>query len=130
MAIVPKKFLSRRDEITEDFLKLADQHMNDVLHNQVDRMFHSSDFAKLLFIHPRHLTNTIKLTTGKSPCDVIEEKVMTESQRMLRETDKSVTEIAASFFYFEPSNFIKFFKGMCGLTPLQYRKRMTVVNIQ
>ena len=120
--------MSRKDEITADFLQLAEKHMDDLLHNRVDHMFHSKDFAELLFIHPRHLTNTIKLTIGKSPCDVMEEKTLAEAQKMLRDTDKSVAEIAAVFFYFDPSNFIKFFKGMCGLTPLQYRKNLATVN--
>ncbi|MGK4567548.1 hypothetical protein [Flavobacterium sp. 3HN19-14] len=71
---IPKKLLSRKDEITSDFLKLVDVHLQDLLNRKISRKFHSKDFAALLFIHPGHLTNTIKLTTGKSPCDFMEEE--------------------------------------------------------
>lgn len=120
--MVPQKLLSRKDEITADFLMLVDKHFEDILHNRIDKMFHTKDFAALLFIHPRHLTNTIKLTTGKSPCDVMEERMLAESIKLLEDTDLSVADIGSRFTYFDPSNFIKFFKGMSGMTPLQYRK--------
>ncbi len=121
--MLPANLHSRKEEITTGFLQLVDQHMNDILHNRADKMYHTSHFASLLFIHPRHLTNTIKLTTGKSPCDILEERIYTESKKMLLETDLSIATIASRFTYYEPSNFIKFFKGMSGLTPLQFRKQ-------
>ena len=121
--MIPQKVLSRKDEITADFLNLVDKHMNDVLHNRVDQMFHTKHFAALLFIHPRHLTNTIKLTTGKSPCDHLEERVYAEAIQLLENTDLSIAEIGSRFTYYEPTNFIKFFKSMSGTTPLQYRKK-------
>lgn len=122
MATLPKKLLSRKDEITAGFFRLMEQHIDDLLHNRVDELYHAKQFAALLFIHPRHLSNTIKLTTGRSPCDFMEERITAETQKLLLETDLSIAEVAARFAYFEPTNFIKFFKGMTGITPLQYRK--------
>ena len=123
---LPQKILTRKDEITADFLKLADIHIDDLLHKRADHLFHAKDFAALLFIHPVHLSNTIKLTTGRSPCDFMEERVIAQVQKMLRETDMSVADIGSTFSYYDPSNFIRFFKGMCGMTPLQYRKNRGV----
>lgn len=122
--MLPQKVLSRKDEITTDFFRLVDQHFSELLAGQAESRFHAVDFARLLFIHPRHLTNTIKLTTGRSPCDFMEERILAEAQRLLRETELSVADIGERFAYFEPGNFIKFFKGMCGTTPLQYRKSL------
>lgn len=122
--MLPQKVLSRKDEITADFFRLIEQHVSDLLGRRAESRFHAVDFARLLFIHPRHLTNTIKLTTGRSPCDFMEERLMEEARKMLRETDRSIGDIAAYFAYDEPGNFIKFFKGMCGITPLQYRKSL------
>lgn len=119
---LPKKILSRKDEITSDFLKLVDKHVDDLLKGKVDHKFHASDFAGLLFIHPRHLSNTIKLTTGKSPCDFAEERIIAEAKRFLIETTFSIAEIGQIFCYDEPTNFTKFFKGMTGVTPIQFRK--------
>jgi AraC-like DNA-binding protein len=123
---LPEKLLTRKDEITTDFLELVEKHVNELLKGKAEKRFHSADFAKLLFIHPRHLTNTLKLTTGKSPCDVMEERVMLETEKLLTETDLSIADIGNKFGYEETTNFIKFFKSMAGITPLQYRKCMVV----
>ncbi len=119
---LPKKVLSRKEEITADFLVLLEKYFDDLLHGKADHLFHTKDFAAQLFIHPVHLSNTIKLTTGKSPCNFLEERILAESQKMLMETSMPVKEIGYRFLYDDPTNFTKFFKGMCGLTPLQYRK--------
>ncbi|AWI26001.1 helix-turn-helix domain-containing protein [Flavobacterium pallidum] len=119
---IPLKILSRKDEITADFIKIYEAHLSELFAGKVNYRMSSSKFAEKLFIHPGHLTNTIKLTTGKSPCDWMEHGILDEAQRLLRETHLPIAEIAMVFAYDEPTNFIKFFKGMCGMTPLQYRK--------
>jgi AraC family transcriptional regulator of adaptative response / methylphosphotriester-DNA alkyltransferase methyltransferase len=123
--LLSQKHLTRKDQITEDFLRLVDEHMNSLVNEQVVQRMSTRDFAGKLFIAPRHLTNTIKLTTGKSPCDVMEERIMQEAQKMLLYTKLSVAEIGYRFSYKDPTNFTKFFKGMAGITPLQYRKKLT-----
>lgn len=122
---IPEKILSRKDEITAQFLDLMEQHVADVLAGRTDVLLRGHDFAARLFIHHNHLTNTIKLTTGKSPCEFMEERVLHEAQKLLLETDLSVSDIAYKFGYREPTNFIKFFRNMCGTTPLRYRKQNT-----
>lgn len=119
---LPLKVLARKDEITADFLKLYEEHLAELFAGKVNYRMSSSKYAEKLFIHPGHLTNTIKLTTGKSPCDFMEEGIVTEAERLLTKTNLSIAEIAMTFAYDEPTNFIKFFKGMTGQTPLQYRK--------
>jgi AraC family transcriptional regulator of adaptative response / methylphosphotriester-DNA alkyltransferase methyltransferase len=121
--VLPQQQLARKDEITAEFLKMVDEHMNGLVNQNVLQRMSTKDFAGKLFIAPRHLTNTIKLTTGKSPCDIMEERIMTEAQKMLLETNLSVADIGYRFSYKDPTNFTKFFKGMAGITPLQYRKK-------
>lgn len=122
---LPIEIVSRKDEIAVEFLKLMEQHLQDLLHKRVEYRHHATQFAQQLFIHPRHLTNTIKLALGKSPCDFMEARMLEEAQRMLRETDYSIADIGSRLGYNDPSNFIKFFKGMCGSTPLQFRKQLS-----
>ncbi len=120
---IPVTVLARKDAITADFLTLADKHIDDLLQSRVHRKFHAKDFGALLFVHPRHLTNTIKLTTGRSPCDIVEEKMITAAIELLTNTQRSVSDIACQLGYNEATNFIKFFKGITGTSPLQYRKQ-------
>ncbi len=120
---VPKKVLTRKDEITADFLNLLDKHINDILSGEVQQMFHIKDFASHLHIHPTHFSNTIKLSTGKSPCDFVEKRVMEEAKKMLKETAMPIAGICYRLTFNEPTNFTKFFKAIEGMTPKQYRKQ-------
>jgi len=122
---MPKKIITRSDEITADFFKLLDKHISDILSGEVREMYHIKDFAALLHIHPTHFSNTIKLTTGKSPCDFLEDAVTKEAKRMLQDTTVAVADICYKLTFNEPTNFTKFFKAMTGMTPRQYRKQLT-----
>lgn len=117
---LPKKILSRQTEITHDFLKEVDKHLEDILAGKADKMYHIKDFAALLFIHPVHLSNTIKLTTGHSPCYFFEEKLMAEAKRLLQDKRITIADIAERLT-FDTSNFTKFFKRFEGVTPSAYR---------
>lgn len=124
--MLPKKIVSRKEEITADFLRIYHDHLEALFAGRERKRMHTSDYAARLFIHPRHLTNTLLLTTGKSPCAFMEEAITTEACRLLDETTLTVAEIAWRFGYDEPTNFVKFFKGMTGTTPLRYRKSRAV----
>ncbi|MDI1255410.1 MAG: helix-turn-helix domain-containing protein [Flavobacterium sp.] len=119
---IPEKILTRKDAITADFLRLYENHLNELFTGKVKYRMSTSKFAEKLFMNHRHLTNTIKLTTGKSPCEWMENAIVEEAKRMLSETKLSIADIGMTFAYDEPTNFTKFFKGMTGSTPLQFRK--------
>lgn len=119
---IPKKILARQHEIFADYMKEIDIHLDDVMHDRAEYMFEIRDFAEKLFIHPTHLSNTIKLTTGKSPCFFFEEKIMDIARKMLKE-HIPINEVATKLT-FDPSNFTKFFKRFEGLTPKQYKEQM------
>lgn len=118
---------TRPEEITAAFLTLAEQHIVDLLAGRAEKLFHAKDFAARLFIHPRHLTNTIHDTMGVSPCEIMENRIVEETNRMLRETSMPIAAIAYTWLYSEPTNFTKFYKNMTGETPMQYRKKQRLI---
>jgi AraC family transcriptional regulator of adaptative response / methylphosphotriester-DNA alkyltransferase methyltransferase len=119
---VPKRILARQHEITADYLKAIDKHLDDLLQNRTLDMYEIRDFADEMHIHPTHLSNTIKLTTGQHPCFFFEQKIMEIAKAMLQENNTSVAEIAGRLT-FDPSNFTKFFKRFEVITPKQYREK-------
>lgn len=121
---IPHKIFTRKDEITARFFELLDKHIAEIMAGKIDRMFKIKDFAALLFIHPTHFSNTIKLTTGHSPCHFAEEKTMHEAKKLLSETAISIAEISYKLTFNEPTSFTKFFKSFEGITPKQYRKKI------
>ncbi|PAW94865.1 AraC family transcriptional regulator [Mucilaginibacter sp. MD40] len=121
-APVPKKIFARRHEIFADYLKELDKHLDDILNERTNEMFEIRDIAGILHIHPKHLTNTIKELTGKSPCWFFEDKIMAIAKDMLQK-NIPVKEIAFRLT-FDASNFTKFFKRFEGMTPKEYRDRV------
>jgi len=127
-APIPKKILARQHEITVDYLKAVDKHLDDLMNDRVMDMLEIRDFADQLHIHPIHLSNTIKLATGKSPCWFFEEKIMTIAKNMLADQRLSINQVATRLT-FDPSNFTKFFKRFEGVTPRQYREELFVESL-
>jgi len=111
---IPKKILARQHEITVDFLNAVEKHIGDVLDNKAEVMWEIRDFADHLHIHPTHLSNTIKLVTGKSPCFFVEEKIMIIAKDLLADHSRSINEIA-TILTFDPSNFTNFLNGLKAL---------------
>ncbi|MCU0418193.1 MAG: AraC family transcriptional regulator [Cyclobacteriaceae bacterium] len=119
---LPKKILARQHQITEQYLHEVDQHLRDFLAGREPRIYEIRDFAERLHIHPTHLSNTLKLTTGNHPCFYLEEKLIAVAKKMLEENELSIQAIADKLT-FDPSNFTKFFKRFTGFTPKQYRQQ-------
>lgn len=119
---LPKKIQSRQKEITALFFSTLDAHIGDILTGKAKDSYRIKDFAKVMFIHPVHLSNTIKLQTGKSPCDYVEERLMQEAKRLLSESALPIADIAQKLTFKEATNFTKFFKRFAGVTPKQYRQ--------
>lgn len=128
-AKIPKKILLRQHEITADYLKEVDKHLLDIVEERCFEMLEIRDFAAILHIHPTHMSNTIKLATGKHPCYFYEEKILTIAKGMLETNEKSIGAIATLLTY-DPSNFTKFFKAYIGMTPKQYRQNHFEKSLQ
>lgn len=119
---LPQKILTRKHEITAQFFNLLDQHIDDILAGKINYAYKIKDFAARLFIQPTHFSNTIKLTTKRSPYDFVEERLVAEAKRMLSETSMSMTEISHALTFQDSANFTKFFKRVEGKTPDEYRR--------
>ena len=79
------------------------------------------DYAGLIGVTANHLTQTVKILTGKTSLQIIKAKQLLEIKRLLVHTGLNVSEIARQLNFEDQSYFSKFFKRETGLTPLQYR---------
>jgi AraC family transcriptional regulator, regulatory protein of adaptative response / methylphosphotriester-DNA alkyltransferase methyltransferase len=121
--VLPEHVLARQHEIMTDYFYHLDEHLRDVQAGRVEVMFGVRDFAELLHIHPTHLSNTIKHVTGRSPCDVFEERLCEVAKKLLADTSMPIAEVARIMTY-DPSNFTKFFKRFAGMTPRAFREQL------
>lgn len=82
-----------------------------------------TDFAEYLSVTPNHLLKCVKNTTGKTAHELLDEMRILESKVLLKQTNKSISEIAEIIGKEDPSDFSRFFKSKTDLTPNQYRKQ-------
>jgi AraC-like DNA-binding protein len=111
---------ARKKEIVRQYLKVLDEHVDQLKSGKALRALEIRDFASLLHVHPVHLSNTIKEVTGQSSCSFYEARLLTISKELLLDSNMSIGEIAIRLTY-DPSNFTKFFKNYTGITPKQFR---------
>jgi AraC family transcriptional activator of pobA len=78
-------------------------------------------YAGLLSISQNHLSETVKDITGRTPLDLINEKMLLEIKRMLLHSELNISEIAYQLSFEDQSYFSKYFKKKTGLTPNEFR---------
>jgi AraC family transcriptional activator of pobA len=105
---------TRSGQITAEFKKLVSS--NFIKERSV------KFYADLLFLTPKHLTETIKAETGKSAGEWIGEIIILEAKILLQDATLTVADIADTLHFADQSTFGKFFKNIAGLSPLAYRQ--------
>ena len=121
---IPQNYLSRQAEITQLFLLVMNQHMDDFMAGRAQEMVHIRELASRMCLHPVHVSNVIKLHTGFHPCHFYELRIVQEARNLLADSSLAVGEVASRLTY-DTSNFTKFFKTYAGLTPTEYRKTLS-----
>jgi AraC-like DNA-binding protein len=104
-------------------MRIANQFKHLVEKNFIEKR-EVQEYAKLLHITPKYLSEVVKLTTGKSPRNIINDMLLLEAKVLLGSTDKTVTEIAQQLCFGDQSHFSHFIKVHTGGTPLQLRKKL------
>lgn len=89
-----------------------------------------SDYAHLLSVTPNHLTQAVKLFTGKTSTQIIRHKQILEIKRLLLHTHLNISQIASKLNFEDQSYFSKFFKRETNLSPLEYRANVSVFEIR
>lgn len=80
------------------------------------------DYAELMNISAKYLSQTIKQTTGKNALSFINDRLVAEAKTLIQFTTLDISEIAYQLNFSDPANFGKFFKKHAQLTPLEFRK--------
>jgi AraC family transcriptional activator of pobA len=110
------KNTSRSEQLATAFKLLVEKHF--IESRTVN------DYAAMLHITPKHLSEVVSETLGRPPLQVIHDMLLLEAKVQLRATDKSVSEIAYSLKFDDPSHFTHFVKKRTGLSPQELRKKL------
>ena len=83
-------------------------------------------YAKEMFISEKRLNQVTSKLFGKTPKEIIDDRIMLEAKRILAHTNESVKEICFYLGFEEPTNFIKYFKKHSNITPIEFREKNTL----
>jgi AraC family transcriptional regulator, transcriptional activator of pobA len=103
--------------ITSLFAELLERQFPIELRYQVIKVKSPADFARQLNLHVNHLNKALKETTGQSTSQLINDRIISEAQTLLKNTNWTIAEIAFSLGFEEPNNFSSFFKTRAKTTP-------------
>ncbi|OXG07074.1 AraC-like DNA-binding protein [Flavobacterium araucananum] len=78
--------------------------------------------AEKLAVSPNYLSSVLKVLTGKSTQEHIQDKVIDKAKEKLSTTNLSMSEIAYQLGFEYPQTFGNLFKKKTNLSPLEFRK--------
>ncbi len=110
----PPPKLDRKEELTVSFATLVSQYFKE------KRKVH--EYADMLFVTPKYLSQAVKDFTGKSAGQLIDETIIREAKFLLLNAALNIQQVTEALHFPSQSQFGKFFKHHTGLSPLAYRK--------
>lgn len=111
------KNMNRSAEVTFNFKELVYKHYKE--HPTI------SFYAAALSVSENYLHRCVRETIGESPKEWINKVSILQSQLLLQDLTKSISEIAFELNYGDPSYFGRLFKKITGVTPSEYRIAFT-----
>ena len=105
---------TRSESIFIDFIRLVEQNFRS------ERRV--GWYSEQLCISAKYLSDTVKQISRRTPNEWIDNYVVLESRVLLRNSSKSIKEIAQELNFSNQSFFGKFFKEHAGMSPQAYRR--------
>lgn len=84
-----------------------------------------AEYAAMLYKSPKTLTNIFGKHYGKTPLQVIHDRLMIEAKRLLIYTDKTAKEIGFELGFDDAARFSKFFKNSTGISAGDFKLRIS-----
>ena len=80
--------------------------------------------AELVELSPFHFSRVFKQATGMTPLQFVTRERMLQAQQLIRETSRTLIEIALEVGYTSPSHFAQVFRRTVGMPPTQFRSAL------
>ncbi|RZK26422.1 MAG: helix-turn-helix domain-containing protein, partial [Flavobacterium sp.] len=123
--------LAERERRKQDFIEVkkgADLDylmlFKDILEEQYRNNRQVNAYAAQLSVTEKRLNLATTKILGKTPKQMIDERIMLEAKRLLAHTTDSIKEIGYYLGFDEPTNFIKYFKKHQHETPVEFREHV------
>jgi AraC-like DNA-binding protein len=85
--------------------------------------------ARIAHVSPVHFNRTFRATFGETPHRYLQRRRIERAMFLLRETDRSVTEICLLVGFGSLGTFSRTFAGIVGESPRDYRRRAAPADV-
>lgn len=119
-----RQFLTRK-KVNTDLLTKLENLLDDYLKNEglLEKGIPTVQFvAGELNLSPNYLSDMLRIQTGQTTQQHIQNRVIEKAKEMLTTTNKSVSEIAFELGFEHPQSFHRLFKNRTTLSPLEFRQ--------
>jgi transcriptional regulator GlxA family with amidase domain len=82
--------------------------------------------ARIALVSEAHFTRTFRATFGETPHRYLQRRRVERSMFLLRETDRSVTDVCLDVGFSSLGTFSRTFRDIVGESPSEYRRRTDV----
>ncbi len=94
----------------------------------VERQFRHSCaivfYAEILHVSERTLAEATKRALGKTPKEIVQDRLLLEAKRLLIHSDMAVADIAFHLNFEDPAYFGRFFRKRAAMSPGEFKKAM------
>lgn len=95
----------------------------DVLESNFHKLKGVNEYAKLMCLSEKRLGQATAKVLGKSPKEIINDRVLLEIKRLLVHSNLSIKEIGQELGFDDPAYFVRYFKKNTETTPVEFRER-------
>ena len=85
--------------------------------------------ARIAHVSPAHFTRTFRATFGETPHRYLQRRRIERAMFLLRETDRSVTDICFQVGFGSPGTFSRTFHEIVGRSPRTYRRQAATLAV-
>ena len=101
---------------------------HDLLRDQFAESLSVTAIAKLIGVHPVHLSRTFRKHYGSSIGDYVRGLRIEKARSLLLSTALSLAEIGMTSGFYDQAHLSRVFKRYVGMTPAQYRRAFRIPN--
>ncbi|MEQ9232096.1 MAG: helix-turn-helix domain-containing protein [Cyclobacteriaceae bacterium] len=108
-------------DVPEDQLTVI-RKFNVLVEIHFRKLHQVADYADLLFKSPKTISNYFNKHSRQTPLQVIQDRLILETKKMLYYSDKSIKEISQELGFKDPAVLSKIFKKSTGLSPSDFKE--------
>jgi two-component system response regulator YesN len=121
LALLEERSASQFENISASVIKM--------IHEGYDTDLTLESCADRIDYHPHYVSKVFRQETGSTFGDYLLQYRLGIAKLWLQETDMKISDISEKLKYTNPTNFIRSFRKVEGMTPGQYRERMYEIRV-